>query len=283
VDYLTQAHYTMQKQRPEGGDAIDIIVDLKKQLETKGIELLVVPVPGKASIYPDKCSHTAEPDPAVYQHTNRLRSDLKKRGVQVLDLHRVLANARSKNGDDGAALYMAHDTHWSGRGVALAARAVAQWIRKRPWFEQLTVDPGRYRRQAVAALRFGDIPKMTQIPGIEHLFPDESVACYQVRDAKGLYQDDDASPILLLGDSFSRVFQTDAPQAAGLIANLAFELGMPLASIVNDGGASTLVRQQLARKLEILDGKHLVIWEFVERDVRFGMQGWQPIALWPEQ
>ena len=95
------------------------------------------------------------------------------------------------------------------------------------------------------------------------------------------YQDDPQSPILLLGDSFSKVFQTDAPYSAGLIANLAYELQMPLASIVNDGGASTLVRQQLARRLDLLKNKRLVIWEFVERDIRFGLRGWQPVALTP--
>ena len=61
-------------------------------------------------------------------------------------------------------------------------------------------------------------------------------------------------------------------ETAGLIANLAFELHAPLSSVVNDGGASTLVRQELARNLEILKGKRLVIWAFAERDLRFGMK-----------
>jgi hypothetical protein len=64
-------------------------------------------------------------------------------------------------------------------------------------------------------------------------------------------------------------------ETAGLIANLAFELHAPLSSVVNDGGASTLVRQELARNLEILKGKRLVIWAFAERDLRFGMKSWR--------
>ncbi len=71
----------------------------------------------------------------------------------------------------------------------------------------------------------------------------------------------------------------DLPGAAGLIAQLAYELKMPLTSIVNDGGASTLVRQQLARQPELLKNKKLVIWQFVERDIRFGTEGWQDIQL----
>jgi hypothetical protein len=54
---------------------------------------------------------------------------------------------------------------------------------------------------------------------------------------------------------------------------------MPLASIVNDGGASTLVRHELSRHWQLLEGKKLVIWEFVERDIRFGTEGWKYVPL----
>ena len=50
-----------------------------------------------------------------------------------------------------------------------------------------------------------------------------------------------------------------------------------MASVVNDGGASTLVRQELARRPQLLRGKTVVIWEFVERDIRFGTEGWKPV------
>ena len=40
-----------------------------------------------------------------------------------------------------------------------------------------------------------------------------------------------------------------------------------------DGGASTLVRQDLYRRPEMLRGKRLVVWEFVERDLRLGYRG----------
>jgi hypothetical protein len=117
---------------------------------------------------------------------------------------------------------------------------------------------------------------MTRIPGRRDWFDSEIVVAYQVSDDSGeLYEDRPDAAILLLGDSFSRVFQTDEPGAAGLSANLACELGAPLASMVNDGGISTRVRKQLARQPGLLDTKRLVIWEFAERDVRFGRRGWR--------
>lgn len=83
--------------------------------------------------------------------------------------------------------------------------------------------------------------------------------------------------ILILGDSFSRIYQTDAPVNAGWIAHFAKNMKRPVASIVSDGGASTLVREKLARKAGVLKGKKLLIWEFVERDLRFGAEGWKDV------
>ena len=91
-------------------------------------------------------------------------------------------------------------------------------------------------------------------------------------------EDPDAE-ILVLGDSFLRIYEQDEPQSAGLLAHLAYELRQPVASIVNDGGASTLVRQELFRRRRLLTKKKLVIWEFVERDIRFGAEGWQSVPL----
>ena len=85
------------------------------------------------------------------------------------------------------------------------------------------------------------------------------------------------SEILILGDSFSRIYQTDSPVNAGWIAHFAKNVNRPVASIVSDGGASTLVREKLARKASVLKGKKLLIWEFVERDLRFGAEGWKTV------
>ncbi|MBR6854796.1 MAG: hypothetical protein IKN03_05310 [Fibrobacter sp.] len=87
------------------------------------------------------------------------------------------------------------------------------------------------------------------------------------------------SEILILGDSFSRIYQTDSPVNAGWIAHFAKNMNRPVASIVSDGGASTLVREKLARKASVLKGKKLLIWEFVERDLRFGAEGWKNVEF----
>jgi len=281
VKYLTEPYYKdVAALMPEGGDPIEIISDFSKQMQTRGIQLVVVPIPGKASIYPDKLTSLAEPGRPVHAHTKRFIEELRKADVEVIDIHEVFLQNRADADQDDQPLYMKTDTHWTGHGVILAARVIAERIKRELWYREMEPSPAeRYDRIKVTAERRGDIPKMTKIPLQEKLFSAEMVDAYQVmeKQSRELYQDDAQSPVLLLGDSFSRVFQTDAPGSAGVVANLAYELQMPIASIVNDGGASTLVRQQLARNPKMLWGKRLIVWEFIERDIRFGMRGWQPI------
>jgi hypothetical protein len=118
-------------------------------------------------------------------------------------------------------------------------------------------------------------------PGIEQRIAPETIACTQIvrRDTRALYTDDPASDVLVLGDSFLRIYQQHEPGSAGFVAHLARTLGRPLASIINDGGASTLVRQELFRRLQLLAHAKVVVWEFVERDLRLGTEGWQIIAI----
>jgi hypothetical protein len=52
-----------------------------------------------------------------------------------------------------------------------------------------------------------------------------------------------------------------------------------VASIINDGGGSTLARQELSRRAAWLANKKVVIWEFAERDIRLGTEGWQRVPL----
>jgi hypothetical protein len=160
----------------------------------------------------------------------------------------------------------------------VAAKAAAQHILNAGWVRNGTV---AYDVKPATVHRLGDVVRMLQVPQIEQDIAPEDVSCQQIvrQDTQSPYHDDPDAEILVLGDSFLRIYGQDEPQSAGFIAHLAYELRQPVASIVNDGGASTLVRQGLHRRPRLLTGKKLVIWEFVERDIRFGAEGWQRVPL----
>jgi len=259
------------------GEPLAAIVAFRDKLAARGIHLLVVPAPGKASVYPEKLTARARQlDGPVNPGTLELLSELTNAGVEVVDLFALFQDARRN--DTHPLLYLGQDTHWSPEGMQLAAHAVADRLLEKGW-----VGPGNagYVLEPAPLQRNGDILRMMNAPRIEASYHPEEVNCSRVldRDAKVPFASEDDAEILVLGDSFLRIYETDEPGAAGFIAHLAHALQMPLASIVNDGGASTLVRQQLYRKPQLLAGKKVVIWEFVERDIRFGTEGWQDVPL----
>ncbi|HXP60176.1 MAG TPA: hypothetical protein VN829_06770 [Dongiaceae bacterium] len=279
VQYLTQRPGTLWE-NSTAAQALAAIVSLRDQLDARGIRLLVVPAPNKESVYPDKLTRRAERLPGVVcEETRTLLSGLRAAGVEVVDVFELFASARKAGA--GASLYLAQDSHWSPLGAQLAAEAVARRVLEQGWIKAGDVE---YEQTRAPLERRGDILRMLQAPALERRLGLEAVLCAQVprRDNHQLYRDQAGSELLVLGDSFLRIYQTDEPGSAGFIAHLAKALKRPLVSIVNDGGASTLVRQELCRRSALLSNVKVVVWEFVERDIRLGTEGWQILQL-PER
>ena len=264
------------------GDPVAAIVDFRDQLAARGIRLIVMPAPNKESVYPEQLvRRAAHLRSTLSEPTDSLIRKLRAAGVDVVNLFELYGHERrAASPADVPPLYLAQDSHWSPAGLALAARAVADRLVARGW-----VAPGgvRYHTRLAPTERRGDVVRMLQVPQIEARLAPERVPCVQVIDSDSgrPYQDRADAEILVMGDSFLRIFQQDEPGAAGFIAHLAHELRQPVASIVNDGSASTLVRQDLYRRPVLLQHKKVVIWEFVERDIRQGLEGWQPVPLPP--
>jgi hypothetical protein len=279
VKYLF-AREELAKAATATNDPIAAIVNFRDQLAALGIRLVLMPVPNKESIYPDRFTSRAESlRGLVAPRTEELLNKLRAAEVEVIDLFKVFRDARQQNNSSsGNALYLAQDTHWSPMGVELAAKAVARHLTEPGW-----IQPGRvaYDERPAPVRRQGDLLRMLQVPILERRLEPESVPCVQVlrRDNGELYNDAAEAEILVLGDSFLRIYQQDAPTGAGFIAHLAKELKQPLISLVNDGGGSTLVREELRARPAFLKGRKLVLWEFVERDFGLGVQGWKLVDL----
>ncbi len=254
------------------------IVSFRDELARRGIKLLLMPAPNKSSIYPQMLTGRSDKIPGPVNPTTReVFAMLQQAGVEIVDLFEIYGQG-DRRGKAHLTYYLAQDSHWSPEGMRLAARVVARRLLDLGWVEK---GPVKYETKSASINRHGDVLRMMRVPQVERLYEPEQIDCTQVANSETgkPYVDDPNSPVLVLGDSFLRIFERDEPGSGGFIAHLACNLGFGLASIVNDGGASTLVRQQLARKPTLLKGKKVVVWEFVERDIRFGTEGWQVIPL----
>lgn len=279
-DYLTQSGKTTAL--TGSTNAAAAIIDFRDQLRKRGVQLLVMPAPNKESVYPEKVSRTAmELPPIPSPETKTLITELEAAGVEIVNLFE--AYTRYKRGVvSRAPLYLVQDSHWSTVGLELAAQTAAEHIRAQNCLATNSLALA-YETRSVPVSHAGDVLRMLQIPVLERKVSPEEITAHQVITERNrdLYKDAPDSEVLVLGDSFLRIFETDEPGAAGFVAHLAKQLGRPVSSVVNDGGASTLVRQKLHDRPELLRNKKIVLWEFVERDIRFGTEGWQKVALRP--
>jgi hypothetical protein len=233
--YRPDVQYLLVTDVPPGGavpeDPVAAIVRFQTALYRRGIHLLALPMPGKPSVYPDKLtSREILQDHDFASPTRRLISRLRRAGVETVDLFETLRLLRLQGLDEAEPYYLAQDTHWSGSAVRIAAHLVARRLLELGWAQRGSTD---YGVKPVSLRRRGDIIRMVNVPGLEWTFPAEQVHCFQVfeKQSGNLYKDDVRSTVLLLGDSFFRIYETDEPDSAGFIAHLANELRAHLAPL----------------------------------------------------
>lgn len=273
--------------RADARDPLPAILDFRDQLAERGVELLFVPVPAKAAVYPRHVSQAARdayqtgPPPRLDLAHGEFVERLREEGVRTLDLLPLYLK-RWADGDDR--LYCRQDTHWSGRGLELAAEAIAGELARPDEPEWL--DPARGRSPSppptAAGTRdvtlTGDLWRDLQLPDGEKP-PTETLPLTFVEGFEPWRE----SPVLLLGDSHVLVFHAGGDlhaEGAGLPEHLSRELSLPVDLIGVRGSGATPARVNLLRRGDGLAGKRVVVWVLSVREYTEG-QGWQKVPVAP--
>lgn len=275
--------------RAKHADPLPAIVDFNAQLAKAGIELWLVPVPPKSSIYADKLCPDLIADGGIRvdPHHQSFFELLTSKGVNVVDLAPAFLAAREDDEKQGP-VYCKTDTHWSPRGCRLAAVQLAGEIGKRDWSKSLQKQKLDGRETVLEIT--GDLARIVAeasgASAVREKLPAKSVVAKGEAGGKPVGTDS-ASPVLLLGDSHCLVFQIGGEdmhaQGTGLAAQLALELGAPVDMIGVRGSGSTSARRNLLFKARrdktYLPGKKLVIWCFAARDFTESTEGWRKFTI----
>ncbi len=243
------------------GPAITAISHYAAALAAEHVQLIVVPVPAKAEIYPDKFTARVKPDALAAQETAFIQG-LKADQVDVIDLAEAFQAKR--RADPATLLYCTSDAHWSPAGLAIAADLVFAAIKDKSW--------------CATAQPLGD-PQPLEITGDLMTTPATTALGLEkltIQPTKTLVPAAAMSPAILLGDSHTLVFSAGAGagfhcQGAGLLDLLQARTGTPFMIIANNGGGTDMARQQLARqafpKPDFWKDKRVVVWCFSIREV----------------
>jgi hypothetical protein len=263
--------------KPESADAIPAIVDFHNELKRRGIDLLVVPVPPKAAIYPEKIlpdvdlhGETAAPDLA------RFYDELRKRGIDVVDLAPVfLQNRASERGP----VFCKTDSHWSGFGCVLAAQTITDKVH-----EKFAGQPRKnYAAEWKETTIKGDLGDLAG-PNTKKLEP-ENIAVRTISDKEtgAATNPDPNSPLLIIGDSHTLVFHDFLAEKSGLLDQLAYEIGFAPDLIGTRGSGATSVRVSLYRRAkkdpDYLAKKKVIVWCFAAREFTESDQGWDKVPV----
>ncbi len=259
--------------RADARDPLPAILAFHKALKAEGAELILAPVPPKAVIHEHQLPGmegraTARPD----THHQAFYELLREEGITVLDLTDVFRDAPE---DERGPLYCLQDTHWSGVACVLAAQQMAEQINALLGDTERQVYDTEWRTIEIT----GDLWRMLDNPDL----PRETL---QVRTVQGATPER-ASPVILLGDSHTLVFQAGGDMhysGAGLADQLAVELGLPVDLIGVRGSGATPARINLLRRAQgdpnYWENKRVVIWVFAAREFTES-DGWRIVPIAP--
>jgi alginate O-acetyltransferase complex protein AlgJ len=241
--------------------AANAIADFQTQLQAEDIALLVVPVPPKIVMAPEPAGVSAEDAAKMRAGWEKILAELRARGVAVLDLA----------GDFSAApadFYCRRDTHWSGRGIELAADGIGTWLAQSTDLTAGAGPAGAWKKQDIK----GDLGGETE--AVDLWF------------AAGPFATDQRThPLVLLGDSHVLVFHSGGDlhaTGAGLPDRLGAALGSSPDVLGVRGSGATSSRIALARRARAddayLDAKKAVVWCFAGREFTEA-DGWKKVPL----
>jgi hypothetical protein len=261
---------------PPEPDPRGAIVRFKKDLEARGIALVVMPTPLKPGVHPERLARRYADVTAVLQNSSyrAFVEDLRREGVLVFDPSEGLAAAR-RSGPQ----YLVTDTHWRPETMELVAEMLGRFIAAAVGLPA-AVDPG-YRIERLEVGNTGDVARMLDLPEDSRLFPTEAVWLRRVLHPDGLpWRPSPDADVLLLGDSFTNIYALESMgwgTSAGLAEQLSYTLRRPVDRIVQNDEGAFATRAMLQRDPGRLAAKRVVVYQFAARELVFG--NWKVIPI----
>lgn len=267
-------HHASWRSAPQPDPRV-AIVQFHEQLASRNIRLIVMPVPDKATIHPERLSaryggaRRGVHNPSYDQWV----SDLESQGVLVCDVTDALIQYREQSGRDA---FLATDTHWRPEAMRVAASQLAQYITDT--CEPLSPANSRWLQTSQKVHNLGDIAMMLGLRTNQNIFVEETVTIDRVTDEAGAdWQPDPNAEVLLLGDSFANIYSLPLMhwgQSAGLAEQLSVTLDRPVDTILRNDDGAYATREILSRELveghDRLAGKRVVVWQFAARELAVG-------------
>ncbi|HIP82164.1 MAG TPA: hypothetical protein EYH19_01080 [Desulfocapsa sulfexigens] len=291
MDYLIGPGFLGQHQldlRREGGrvwetsvqpDPVQTIIEFHSQLASRGIQLILMPTPIKASLHPEFFSSGSYDVPLQNRSWNDFLAQIEEAGIHLFDPAAVLQSYQKEH---GVPVYLKTDTHWRPEAMEAVAEKLAAFIHSNV---SLSSNASEFVRQDKSLSNRGDIDVMLRMPELLERYSKEEVLLHPVvTRTDELWQATIDAEVLLLGDSFSNIFSLSGMgwgEGAGFGEQLSYMLQRPVDLILQNDAGAFATREMLAKELsrgrDRLSGKKVLVWQFAARELASG--DWKKISL----
>lgn len=272
---------------PSVRDATEAILDFRNSLKRKGIELILVPVPPKVIVFPDKLSKDLKVKgwgrkPGRLDSTlQTIYSNLASKGVKVVDPTAALLSSREDR--KSGPIFPRTASVWSPRGAEVTASLIANNIKGAKWANQ----PGK------------DGPLITEATSVTYTGPllsgtaaAETLAVRNIgRSSDGKMRSVTFStgghPLTLIGDASLLAWReaNNPAGSTGTFASLADQLAFELQTTPDlfpsktDGRNASRLRilRDISNGRDPLSDSKTLVW--VVQGTDFALSDWQNVPL----
>ena len=259
-----------------GPDPREAIAQFRRDLEARGIALVVVPTPLKPGVHPERLApgYAGATDVLHNPSYRAFVEDLQRDGVLVFDPSEALAGARLAGPQ-----YLATDSHWRPEAMETVAELLGSFIGAQVRLP-VTADPG-YLIERPSVRNTGDAARMLDLPDDRPLFPPEVVWLRRILQPDGSpWRPSRDADVLVLGDSFSNIYSLESMgwgTSAGFAEQLSYTLRRAVDRLAQNDEGAFATRAMLQRDAARLDGKRVVVYQFAARELALG--DWRVIPL----
>lgn len=243
---------------------------LDQALKSKGVQLIVSPLPSRTIVYPEMLDKN-QPLQSAYS-TDVARENYRaslgrmwNSQISTIDLLRAALERRQM--DDTKILYFMRDYHWTSEGAKLYAQTIAREIMKFDAYKSLKKEKfiNTYDHSENAESRLAYL--LQTVCGTKT--PPEKINVYETTREGGNLLGDDTYPVVMVGSSYSAEakYNFEGFLKEALDSNV-------LNAAVSGGGYNASLEAYLLSKEYATEKPKFLIWEFAA-----SMTPWDQTAL----
>jgi hypothetical protein len=223
------------------------VVAGSRWLERRGIDVIFVPVPKMTEVYPEYFTDHCPSDRIIAPRIRQIMLELLEADVEVVDLSYAFQAERDTSTE---LLYQPADPHWGPRAQEIAARLVAERLKRYDFVVRAQAAPRICNGPALPfppareGAAFNALNPEQQKRASEHQPRSSRIPQKYIRP-----QFYEFAPVACIGDSYN----------SGFMELLGREINMPIRHLAGGGNTSDAFKNFL-RDSELLKDCRVVIW-----------------------